>query len=383
MKVLLISNYGADYGSYMMAHGLVNYLGRENVVMYPHKNTFHGGVDEYPERTVGNRHYLGPGGPGISWSELWLDQKWWRAWEKDRWPDVPVAKDGAPGFYVPLEEPEEIATFDTVMRDYLRGEFSCIILNDVRWFSSAALAELQSNGVNLPVVICDHEDYYQIRWDFVKAFGPKLYFKRSFMDGHTDWLGKGDCNVPVLPLPFGSIWDYEFIPWAEREHELFCVFGATQVLRERVANIAKEFANSHPEWRCIVEVGHPFKHPEYMHKLRHSKVVIDHQRLGVDTVRTWEVLSTGACMIGDICMKMPHPLKDKQHYIQYENDMSAEGDRQKLETFREALQWAYDHPLQVRKIAEDGYRHVRINHTTEAHAKYVLAEIENVLGVPA
>ena len=375
-KVLLLNTMGADYGQYMLTHGFFSLLGPERVVCYPHKNTFHGGRDMYPERTVGNTHYLGPGGPGISWSELWIDSKWWRAWEPERWPNVPTAKDGSPGFYRPLPEPPEKATWESVTRDIKNGVFKFIVLNDARWHSSAALSELQNKGFGLPVIMCDHEDYYQIRWDFIRAFGPKIYFKRSWMEGWTDWLYTDKVqiqNPPSFhPLPFGSIWDNSFVPWSEREIDIFCVFGETQVLRRRVAQIVKDFAVAHPELKTIIEVGHPFGHAEYIDKIRHSKIVIDHQRLGIDTVRTWEVLSTGACMVGDLCMGMQNPLVDKKHYIRYENDMSPEGDKQKLETLKETLEWAYQRPMQVQSIAEEGYRHIRAHHTTKAHAYYVL-----------
>lgn len=375
-KVLVLNTLGADYQSFFIFYGLTQLLGTNRVVSFPPKMSHYGGKDISPERTVGNTHYIGPGvdDPRRPWTELWIDPRWWRGWEINRWPGVPVAHGGPPGFQIPVPKPDKFYTFDDVLEGCLAGEFAFILLADARWHSSAALSELQNLGVNLPVVFVDGEDYFQGRTDFVQAFGPKVYFKRSFIPGYTDYERIEQMGVPVRPLPFSSIWDYEFVPWEDRTLDLFCVFGDTQVLRKKVAELARDFASKHPDWKVCIEVGHPFSHAEYMDKIRHSKIVVDHQRLGVDTVRTWEVLSSGACMIGDICLRMPDPLRDKEHFIQYENDMSPEGNKQKLETFVAALDWAYNRPKQVQLIAEEGYRRVREFHTTVARAKYVLRE---------
>lgn len=370
-KFLFISNFGADYQEYMTFHGLCKLLGPENVVVYPFKNTFTGKHDDYPERQVGQKMYLGPQG---AWNELWTDKSLYHIW--DHAPSyIPRAHDGPPAFYEPIQGLQKYP-FEYIVEGCRSGLFPFIFLGSARWYSSITVSELREilKPNCPPVVFQDGEDYYQIRWDFVNAFQTPVYLKRTFYDGWTDIQNPREPTRPKFyPCCFSTLWDVPWVPWEERKIDLFCVFGATQVLREKVRGIVEEVGTSYPGLCLQTAVGHPLSHEEYMYCLSHSKIVVDHQRLGTDTVRTWEVLSSGPCMVGDLHIKMPYQLIPGKHFIQYENDMSPEGDKQKLDTLRSALHYAIQRlDTETKAIAEAGYKHVREYHTTKARAKYVL-----------
>lgn len=374
-KILCAVNYGADYLEYMLVHGLAKVYGAENVVCYPFKNTFVGGIDHYPERAVGPKVLLGS---NKAWGELWTDKSMWHIWEKCA-PDHQRANDGPPGFYEPITGLKPWK-WDDILDGCRNGEFKFILLTP-RWFNSAAVSELRETLREKcpPIILCDGEDYYQVRWDYVNAFQIPVYFKRTFYDDYTDIQNPNEPTQPkFFPCPFASLWNTPAVPWEERDIDLFCVFGNTQVLREKVLEIAKEVGADYPSRVTVAALGHPFSHDEYMYKLKHSKIVVDHQRLGTDTVRTWEVLSTGTCMVGDLHIRMPDPLIPDQHFIQYENDMTPEGDKQKLDTLRDALHKAMGSlDYFSRTVADNGYKHVMAKHTTAARAKYIIQSIKD------
>jgi len=379
-KVLFIVNFGADYQEYMVLFGLVKLLGPENVVVYPWKNTFTGGTDSYPERFIANDkgcfHFLGPKG---AWSELWADPSLWHIWEKAD-PNIPRACDGAPGFYQPIEGLKKW-NFEQVMAGVNDRTFPFILLSSPRWFNSACAHEIQQKATkSIPIVLLEGEDYFQVRHDFINTLGINHYFKRTFFHGYTDVNNKNiKHEVNFYPCPFSSIWDYEWVPWNERKYDIFCVFGATQVLRPKIIEMVKEVCKEFPELKNIIALGHPLPHKEYVDAIRHSRIVIDHQRLGTDTVRTFEVLSSGAAMVGDICINMPYPYKNGEHFFQFENDMSPEGDKQKMDIFKQTLIKAV-HGLKnglTEKVARNGYEHTRKHHMTYQRANYILACLKN------
>lgn len=379
-KVLLITNYGADYQEYFILRGLVDLLGYENVVVYPFKNTFIGGTDSYPERFIANDkgafHYLGPRG---AWSELWADPSLWHIWEKAD-PSIPRACDGAPGFYQPIKSLTKW-DFSLILHGIKEGIFPFVILSSPRWFNSACAHELQVKaGKSFPLVLIDGEDYYQVRHDYINRLGINHYFKRTFFEGYTDIDNSNiKHKVNFYPCPFSSIWEYDWVPWEERKYDVFCVFGATQVLRPKIIEMVKEVCAEFPELKSMIALGHPLPHDEYIDAIRNSRIVVDHQRLGTDTVRTFEVLSSGAAMVGDICIKMPNPYINGQHFFQFENDMSPEGDKQKMDIFKHTLLQAV-HGLKsglTEKVAWNGWAHTRKYHMAHQRAKYVLEALKN------
>jgi hypothetical protein len=375
---LFISNLGADYGEYMVVKGLVDLLGGEKVVVWPFKKTYVGEVDHYPERTVGDKRYFDS---GASWSEKWTDPKLYRAWEPSRFPEVPVSNDGPLAFSEKL--PLTPWTFEQIEKALYSGEISTVIMGSVRWHSSIAWKEFldKAGQRQLPkLILLDNEDYYQLRWDYVHEYKPAIYFKRTLvLEGNPrsdTW--NNDVKVPIRPLPFSSLWDVPWKPWNERKWDLMCVFGATQILRQKVKETVVEVASEFPALKLYAQVGHPMNHAQWLEALADSKIVIDHQRMGTDTVRFWEATSSGACVVSDLHLGMEPSLIPGVHFAQYDRDMSAEGDKQVFDGFRTTLRGLLSDLSAAEKIARAGYDEVRANHTAKAHAKYILQQAQGV-----
>ena len=368
-KILYVDNLGADYGSYLLYHGLVNLLGgTENIIDWPYKRTFHGGHDNYPDRINKSVWVVGP--PG---EVLWKDSNYWRAWQHpERWPKALVANDGPVHFY-DVHEAREWA-FDEIVTAARSGEIGLIVLASPRWFNSAALHELKSTlGLALPpVVMHDGEDHDQVLTNFIKTFQPKVYFKRTMYEPvpHDAYYG-----CPVYPCAFGSKWDVPWVPWEERTTDIFCVFGMTQCLRPKVKATVEAVGTRHG-LRVLTAIGHPLPHKEYLAAMSRARIVIDHQARGSDTVRTWESLSCGACVFSDMALHLPEPLVPDEHYVRYAR-ANANGTQQDMGDLERRLEAAVGNWDRTEKIARAGWEQVRAKHTTVARARFVLKKAQD------
>lgn len=370
-KLLFLTNLGSDYGEYFNLRGFCKLLGKDRVWEWPHKNTYHNKGDHYPERIINGKHYIGPQG---TWSELWTDKSLYRAWEPQRFPEVPLSNDGPLHFVEPLETYNP--TFEEILAAIVSGEIGAVVLGSARWHSSIALSEILQaiDRDNMPTLLfTDMEDYYQLRTDFIGAFYPDIYFKRTLITQGEPRTCLVGVTTPVLPIPFSSMWTFPFKPFAERSTDVFCVFGNTQVLRRLVREtVVETVSKKFPRAKIMAEVGHPLGHTEYLKTLQDSKIVIDHQRMGTDCVRTWEALASGCCIVSDLHMQMPDQLTPGQHFLQYDNDMSWQGDQQKMDTLRNRVSEALENPARSEQIAKSAHELVNSKHSNEARARYIL-----------
>lgn len=384
MKILLLESLGGDYGAYFIARGFTKLLGPENVRMWPYKNTYEGGHDSYPERVVNGLHLQVQGdrigyGPYRTGSELWNHPLFWRFWKTDKnIPSAPLPNDGPHSHIEPLDIPQ--ASDDEIF-DLIRSRaFDLIVLNGCRWHGSAALHELQAVfGSSLPpLAICDHDDYVQRRWDFVDAFQPATYFKRSMLiGGHPLENAFGHRpHVKIRPLPFSSMWNIPWRPWDDRDIDVFCVFGPTQIMRQKLKDVTVEEAAKHSGLHVMAALGHPMNHAEYLRTLARSKIVIDQQSFGTDTLRFWEAASAGCLLISDFNLQTPpSPIMPEQHFYKFDNDMSPAGDQQDFVKFRSALELAIRTPRTSETRASYLHQLVRASHTNQSRAQYILDEV--------
>ncbi len=398
-KVLLLETLGADYGSYFLARGFVDLLGAENVRSWPYKATHNGGKDRYPERCAPGRpgHVLHVQGPAparpvlphlrraaaagrlgyvahFASSELWAHRALWRGWKPEAAPGAPVADSGPVHFYAPLGIPE--ASDDEIFQMVRDGAFSLAVVNGARWHGTAALHELRNTIPSLPpVAFCDHEDYPQRRWDFTDAISPAVYCKRTILQGgHPATFRQGQRpNVRMAPLPFSSIWDVEWVPWAEREFDVCCLVGNTHVSRKRMLDTTRATVERLGA-RGRFSLGH-LPYAEFLQVLSRSKIVVDQQGFGSDTVRFWEGMSSGACVLSDHHLVHPSPaLEPWTHFLQYPNDTSPRSDQQDFRRFAELLAQALQDDAGTERIARAGYEAVRGHHRAIDRVRHVISE---------
>lgn len=383
-KVLILETKGGDYGAYFVTRGFTKLLGSENVRMWPYKHTNERGTDHYPERYVNGQVLQiqnGKVGYGRSfvWNELWTDKLFWRFWNPEKnIPGTQLPSDG------PINHTEKLnvpyASDDEIFAMITNNEFELIVLNGCRWHGAAALSELKANFSNSlpPIVMCDHDDYTQRRWDFYDAFNPLIYFKRSYIrGGHPNDNTFGNRpNAIVKPLPFSSMWDVEWVPWNQRDIDVFCVFGSTQVMRTKFKEVTLEITKQFPNLRVMAAIGHPMTHPEYLTTLSRAKIVIDQQSYGTDTLRFWEASSSGCCLISDFNIHTPpEEIVPETHYYKFDNDISPSGNNQNFVRFRSELTKAIQNDTETEKRARALYDNVRKYHTNAAHAQYIINSV--------
>lgn len=383
-KVLMLENGGADYGAYFLTLGFSKLLGPDRIRMWPYKWTYEGQPHRYVERCKGTDVIVVEDGHlkygrYKTGSELWDDPAYFRAWDPSRFPEAVIATDGPVGFAkektgIPVESDERIFQ---MIRDQ---EFGLIVLNGARWHNSAALLELQTTfGDALPpLAFCDHEDYPQLRWDFVDLFRPVVYFKRTLlMGGHPLMHMFGTRDIPVVPMPFASMWDIPWTPWKDRDIDLFCVFGATQPFRQKIKDAAMRAASRNPACRVMGAVGHPMDHAEYMRTLARSKVVIDHQNTGSDTVRHWEASAAGCLLVTDLrIMTPPTRILPGQHYYRYGENRPPDSTDTGTDDLEELLEEVLSDVDAHEEIAKRNYDVVRASHKPVDRAAFVLGEME-------
>lgn len=386
-KVLLLESLGADYGSYFVDRGFVDLVGADNIRSWPYKYTHNGDFDRYPERchpdgsgrvihvAAGKMAYV----PAFTGCELWAHEALWRGWKPEKLPEAYVPRDAPTHFGVPLGIP--FAEDDDILGMVERGDFGLIVLNGARWHGSAALHELRARfGDRLPpIAFCDHDDYPQRRWDFVEAFKPAVYFKRSMLiGGHPlDFMFGVRRDVVMRPLPFSSAWAAPFVPHRDRDIDVFCVFGNTQVMRKKIKEAAEEEARAaFPAAKVVSAIGHPLEYPEYRAMMARSRVVIDQQGAGTDTLRFWEAASVGACVISDFNLHQPAPALDPmEHFYRYPNDLSQAGDQQDLTVFRNWVRAAVLDSERAERVGRAMYNRVAEFHTARARAKWIVSEM--------
>ena len=201
----------------------------------------------------------------------------------------------------------------------------------------------------------------------VEELRAGLYFKRTLIRGQP----RKPSSCPVHPFPFSSMWDIPWVPWRDRTTDVFCVFGMTQAMRPKVKALVEACAARHGA-RIRTAIGHPLAHPEYLKELANSKIVIDHQGRGSDTMRTWEAFAAGACVFTDMQLEMPAPLEPNRHFVHYPRDEHHAGVAQDLGPLELKLDAALRALPEVERIARAGYDQVRAFHTTKARAQYLL-----------
>jgi len=382
-KVLILCNKGGEYNEFMLVHGFRELLGAANVICYPFRNSFYKHVDIYPDRYVGDKCYLGEG-----FTELWNDPKLWRLWEPQRsTAHVPLAFSHPESISVPMIDLPRWG-FDDVLSAIRSGEIRLVILSSPRWFNSSALHELMTRlGKQMPpFVMVDGEDYPQLRWDFIDKLRPTVYFKRTFLrevtpDMHVVPSLKG--LTPLVPLPLSSMWKLPYKPWKDRSIDVLCMFRATHKLRGAILEIVNSLCHNKTGLRYRTELGGEVDHEEYMRLLSEAKVVIDHQPVGTDTVRTWETFSCGSCLVSDLHIAMEEPFLPDQHFIKvpFEED-DLENVRWGHDTKLNIPKKLHNYETVIKRVLEDvdaleplglaAHTLLQQHHTTSARAKTVI-----------
>jgi hypothetical protein len=348
-KALYIDHPEGDFLSGIVYLGLREELGKDGVVDWPWKASFHGQVARYKNL------YL-PENLGI------------------RWDDPSLMSDGAdrigdgitaPFAWMPTFENgdrwgnEEVA--DRI------GEFDVVILASIRNLNDQALEWLISRVGRQAIkrlVVIDGQDstlfsegHHQTY--HTDKFAPSVYFKRELLADVPRQLG----SARVLPCPFAAYCTP--LPSPEppasvaRDIDVVLLQGGNFHAGRGPYDDAVKRASSNSVTGYV-------PYGAYLPTLARAKISIVLRGHGWDTVRFWETASCEGTLLA--CDRQPivrpHPFVDGEHCVEFSSPTELES------RLRELLN---DEPRRAR-IAAAGYDWLHTHHTARARARYILEE---------
>jgi glycosyl transferase family 1 len=333
VRVLFLDHPEADFLAAILFLGLYDELGPENVVCYPHKPSYCGQRHAYPscyEQPPGTVPWHGWSGGvhpmGYTDPFAWMPALYNREHSRD----------------------EVVAALDA-------GQFDLVVVASPRDRAVGAFRDLAGavGRSRLPdVVLCDGEDYWELRTDIAEEIDPRVYFKRELMPQMRR------SGLRIHPLPFASpIPPQESVP---KDIDILMLGGSTWPDRDRAtAALRARFGE-----RLVGGAGIVLEYPDYLAHLARARVAVSVRGHGYDTLRFWEIPSFEGTMLACDVLPIvrPRPFKDGVHagYFRTPEELVAVVER--------ALS---DEPWRA-KIASAGNAHLRDHHTARARAAQML-----------
>jgi len=339
MKILWIVHLEVDYGEAMLYDGLCRVLGDGNVVDFPYKYMHHGQNEKALNQNVRNYlksvtgeipYWVGPPGKQGS-SPL--------AWEISRGGvDYPYAD---------------------ILNMVKAGHFDLIVLAHPRavaiWFLEQLFKDLGNVHQKAPVVMCDFEDYHEVRRDLLQKFSIGLSFKASYTQSEPNVYGLPLCS-PITANPNLRFDD------SLKTVDVTARWGLTHPLRVKVLNEIKSV-------RGVVKAEGRLNYVKYLRELAMSKIGVS---MGGYTTgpakraqKHWEIPSYRTMLLCENpCINYPHPFEDGKTCVFF--NPNAAGD------VKRKIEYYINHDKERQTIAEAGHEHLKKYHTTTARARYFL-----------
>lgn len=292
MKILYLAHNEQDYLCYMIFNGLCEFLGQDNIILYPMKLSYLGIADKF--YLLHNEKKL-----GSTSSASYVKPRRMRIY--------------------PLEE---------IIDDEMKN-IDLIILSSPRYYPVHALRfikKIYGNRLPKPLAFMDGEDSEGLRNDLISEFDPQFIFKREMtypIDG-------------VHPLPFSAIVShldfYDELCKISKTLDIFALFGNTYPFRSKIVKFLLE--QNYPNSYIGIDKGQlpwqddnrfdilPLKsYQEYLETMASAKINIVIRGHGRDTVRYWEAASFETLMlIKDPGIIIPNPYIDKVHCVYFNNE---------------------------------------------------------------
>lgn len=372
MKILYLEHPEPDYGTSQLYLGLVQLLGDENVIDFPYKYCSHGKIEQL--QNVDVKEFMCDN-PTVFPDGGYSDPFSWA-----------IPSKGAEYHY------------DEIKEKLRNGEFDLILMTTRSvsiYFLKRLLHDLNLNIP--PVILCDFEDYANIRFDIYAAFAPhvKMITKSSYlpdMPGNREHLRKGNEKIYPLLMSSPLIDNPAFRFDDSEESKTFDVharFGLTRSLRKEVIESLRKIDGfkggiALPERSrstMIIENGvhlcgnggrtiitsldeHvPYK--QYLQEITHSKISVamgGHGLTGIPA-RAWEIPSYNTLMLCEPHHVLyEHPFEDGKTCVFFNPEI-------KDDVYEKALYWLSDEmENERREIAKAGHEHLKKYHTCHARA---------------
>lgn len=325
MKVLYLDHPEADFLAAVLYLGLQQELGEGSVVEYPYKPSYHGKTHHYPSSHVCDP-FPGQDPNGTTSPFAWM-------------PDLPGADWGE----------------EKVVSALQRLEFDLVVVASPRRNNTRAakrLCDLVGRSRMPTIVLCDGEDYSDMRWDLCDLLAPHVYFKRELLPGV-----EMKRTVRVEPLPFASP-----IPAAEpkpKDIDVLFLGGGSWGSRVTVCGVLERELGG----GFHGGIGRHLSYPDYLDAINRSRIAVSVRGFGHDTLRFWEIPSFETMMVCDrLPIRKPEPFEDGVHAAYFDGPADLVG------VVRQALSDAD----RRERIAKAGNAHLRRHHTARERARQML-----------
>jgi len=339
LKILFVSPQHPDYLADAIYHGLINLLGRKNVIDYPTKSRYHIPSDRYS--------YLLKTDPFTHFTMF-------------------LFKDNSK---------------NELNKEILFDDFDVIIIgalgNDVRDIVLKVISEVPREKI----VFIDGEDDPFVRSIYFKKI--RKYFKRECLYNNMAafkhlmyWLTirktfynfkqplfpltiSNFCKVE--PLPFGIVDEgFRFNPPNEKIFDFCYIANLTSRKRIEIYNFLKDYAKKN-KLNAFISSGE-IKRNEYLSITAKSKIGISVRGQGFDTYRYWEIPYCGAMLISELpFIKIPNNFEEGKSAAFFSDTKEL---KEKIEYYLKNDRWY--------EIAKNGREHLFKYHTSIHRAKTVL-----------
>lgn len=344
MKILWLVHLEPDYGEAMLYDGLCRVLGDSNVVDFPYKYAHHGEVERVQNKNI--RKYMEASNVPVSF-DLSDPRTYLRQKGQESWPyEWMMLHKGIDYDYADILSMANRKVFDLIVLAHPRSV--------AMWYLDLLFKDLGNLHQKAPVVMCDFEDYYELRHDVFQRYNINLAFKASYVQNEPNVYGLPLCS-PIVDNPNLRFDD------SHKTIHVTARWGITHPLRQKVLN---EIRQVQAEIRAVGTL--PYR--EYLNEIALSKIGVSmggHGNLNRNPNRQWEIPSYRTMLLCENPMiNYPYPFENGKHCVFF--DPNTENDViRKIEHY-------INHDRDREMIAIAGHEHLKKYHTTVARAKYFL-----------
>jgi len=374
MKILYLEHPEPDGGTTQLYMGLVQLLGEENVVDFPYKYCLHGQIEQLQNEDIRvfmrDNPTVFPNG-GYSDPFLWA-----------------ISSGGAEYHYEEIKEKVRNGEFDLVLMTPRPVSI---------YYLDRLILDLNLNIP--PVILCDFEDYHDLRFDIISKFSPyiRLMTKASYLPnnlGVFQNLMTGDEKIYPLPLssPIVDNPAYQFDDSDESKTiDVHARFGLTRSLRKEVIESLRKLGGfkggiALPERSTmliengvhicgdggrtvITSLDEHVPYVQYLKEIAQSRMSVSMggHGPGKNPARNWEIPSYNTLMLCEPqAIYYEHPFEDGKTCVFFNPE-------RKDDVCEKALYWLSDGmENERREIAKAGHEYLKKYHTCKARAGRLL-----------
>lgn len=347
MKILWVVHPEPDYGEAMLYDGLRRALGNDNIVDFPYKYTYHGDVEKAQNKNV--IKYVEAQDTSVNFSGI-NPKDYLREAGRNAFPFEWMApRKGTDYDYVDILRMCDVKHFDLIVLAHPR-QISI-------WFLEQLFKDMGNICQKTPIVMCDFEDYHEIRHDILQKFSIKLSFKASYVQNEPGIYGLPLCS-PIVDNPRFRFDD------GNKTIDVVARWASHHPLRQKVTNELLQIQDI----ASVVEIDKSLPYVEYLKEIASSRIGVSMGgfcNLHRTANSHWEIPTYKTMLLcEDQNIIHPYPFESGKHCVFF--DPNIDGDATKK------IKYYIKHDNEREMIADAGHEHLKQYHTTTARARYFL-----------